>query len=119
MELLKIPLIKEMCNCKSDEDLVKLKLRRYPKSSTSDIYEFKMTLFDHSDPEEFMLLLYEFSMTLATTGALEMDAKIQYLYTPIHGEGLRQFGFLSADVEDTETPNVDYYIKGLASYFSL
>ena len=51
-------------------------------------------------------------MTLPATGVLGMDANIQYLRTLVHGEALRQFEFFSADVEDTETLNVDYYIKG-------
>ena len=34
------------------------------------------------------------------------------------GEALRQFGLLSADVENTDTSlNVDYLLKGLAWYF--
>ena len=48
-----------------------------------------------------------------------MDAKIHYIRTLSHGEALRQVDLLSADVENTETLNVDYYIKGLAFYFSL
>ena len=45
-----------------------------------------------------------------------MDTKIQYLRTLVHGEVLRQFDLLYADIENTETLNVDYYIKGLALY---
>ena len=43
----KIPLIKETYTGKSYGDYVKLKLRRDPTSSTSDLYEFMMSLFDH------------------------------------------------------------------------
>ena len=50
---------------------------------------------------------------------LGMDANIQYLRTLVHGEALRQFELLSSDVEDIETLNMDYYIKGLALYFFL
>ena len=42
-----IPLIKETCNGKSDKDFVEIKLRRDRKSSRSDLYEFKMSFFDH------------------------------------------------------------------------
>ena len=52
-----IPLIKETSTDKSDGDYVKLKLHRYPTSSTSDIYEFRMFAFDHGELEEFLLLL--------------------------------------------------------------
>ena len=48
-----IPLIKENNDGKSDKDFVKLKLRRYPTSPMSDLYEFKMSLFVNGEPEEF------------------------------------------------------------------
>ena len=56
-------------------------------------------------------------MTLAETGTMEIDAKIQYLHMLVRGKALRQFALLSADVVNTETLNVDYYIKCLALYF--
>ena len=48
-----IPLIQETHDGKSYKKNVKLKLRRYPTSSTSDLYEFKMSLFDNGEPEDF------------------------------------------------------------------
>ena len=48
-----------------------------------------------------------------------MDADIQYLRTLVRGEALNQFDLLSFDVENTETLNMDYYIKGLEFYFPL
>ena len=93
-----VPQIKDTCNGESDKDLVHIKLHRYPTSSTLDLYEFKMSLFDHGDPEEFMLFVRNFNMSLAATGMLYMDAKIQYLRTLVRGEVLRQFYFLSACV---------------------
>ena len=80
-----IPLIKETWPGKSDEDYVKLKLIRYPTSSTSDLYEFKMYFFDHGKLEEFLLFIRNFNMHLAATGTLEADANIQYLHTLVHG----------------------------------
>ena len=52
-----IPLFKEKSAGKSDGDHFKLKLRRDPTSSTSDLYEFKMFLFDHGETEEFLLFV--------------------------------------------------------------
>ena len=114
-----IPLIKGTCNGKSEKDCVKLNLCRYYTSSTSDLYEFKMFLFYHGNTEEFMLFIRNFNMTLAATQTLDTDAKIHYICTLLCGEALRQFDLFSADVENTETLNVDYYIRGLAVYFSL
>ena len=44
--------MKEITTGKSDGDYDKLKLRRDPTSSTLDLYEFRMSLFDHGDPDE-------------------------------------------------------------------
>ena len=46
-----IPLMKETPTGKSDVDYVKLNLRRDPMSSTSNIYEFRMSLFENGDPQ--------------------------------------------------------------------
>ena len=54
------PIIKETSTGKSDGDYVKLKLRRDPTSSVSDLYELRMSLFDHGDPEEFFCLFGTF-----------------------------------------------------------
>ena len=51
-------------------------------------------------------------MTLAATGMMEMDSNIQYLCTLVRGEALCHFDVLSANVENKETLNVDYYTKG-------
>ena len=93
-----IPLIKETCHVNPEKDLVKLKLRIYPTSSTSDLYEFNMSLFDHGDLEEFLLFIRKFNITLAATRNLEMEANIQYLCTLLHGKALRQFDLLSTYV---------------------
>ena len=46
-----IPLIKVTYDGKSEKYFVKLKLRKYPTSSTSDLYEFRMSLFDNGRQE--------------------------------------------------------------------
>ena len=48
-----IPLIQETYDVKSDKYFVKLKLCRVPTSPTSDLYEFKISMFDNGGPEEF------------------------------------------------------------------
>ena len=117
-EPLTIPLIKENHDRKSNKYSVKLKLRKDPISPTSDLYEFKMSLFENGEPEEFFLFVRNFNMTLAVSGTLELGAKYQYLHTLVRGEVLCQFDFFSSDVEGMETVNVDYIIRVLAQYFS-
>ena len=115
---LPITLIKEKHDGKPEKYFVKPKLCRNPTSYMSDLYEFKMSLFDYGKPEEFFLFIHNFNTSLAMSGKLEVDAKFQYLCTLVRGEALSHFDSLSADVEITETLNVDYIIRGLAQYFS-
>ena len=43
---------------KLDKDFVKIKLRNNLTSEKFDHYEFKMALFDHGKPEEFLLFVF-------------------------------------------------------------
>ena len=52
-----IPLIKIKHEDKSDKYFVKIKLHMDPTSAISDLYKFKMSLFDNVDPEEFLLFV--------------------------------------------------------------
>ena len=60
-------------------------MRRDTTSSTLNLYKFLMYLFDHGEPEEFLLFIRNFNMTLAKTGALDIDAETQYLCMLVHG----------------------------------
>ena len=75
-----------------------------------------MSLFENGEPEEFLLFVRSFNITLATSGTLEAGVKYEYLHNIFCGEALCQFDELSADLECTETLNVDYIMKGLAQY---
>ena len=73
-----------------------------------------MSLFDNGEPEEFLSFVRNFDTTLAASETLEVDANFQYLLTLGRRDALRQFDLLSADVESTETLNVDYIIRFLS-----
>ena len=94
-----IPLITSKNDEKSDKDFVKIRLRRDPTSEKLYLYQLKMALFDNGDPEEFLLFILNFNMTIEVQGTLKSGAKIQYILTMLHGEVLRQFYTLSAEVE--------------------
>ena len=57
---------------KGDRNYAKLKLCIDTTSITSDLYEFRMSLFGHGDPEEFLLFVRNFQTDLAATGTLKM-----------------------------------------------
>ena len=80
-------------------------------------FTFKMSFFDNGEPDEFLLFMLNFNTNLTGSGALKEGAKIQYIFSIVRGEALRQFDLLSADVEGTETLSFDDIIKGLAQYF--
>ena len=85
-------------NGKPCKYFIKLKLCRNLTLSTSDLYEFKISLFDNGEPEEFLLFLLNFNITLAVSGMLEASTKIQYLCTLVLGGLLCQFDSLSSDM---------------------
>ena len=58
-------------------------------SEKSDLYEFKMALFGNGNPEELLLLVRNFQITLEESVALAVSVKIQYLCTLLRGEALR------------------------------
>ena len=66
-------------------DYVKLKLRRDPTSSILALYEFMMSLFDHGEPEEFLLFVRNFRMTLADMITLETEVQFCYLCMLVRG----------------------------------
>ena len=114
-----ITLIKEKNDGKSEGYSVKLKLNLDPTPSTLEIYEFKTSLFDNGDPEDFKLFFRNVDMTLVASGMLEAGAKYQYLCTLVHGEALHKYYLLSADIVGMETIKVDYIIRGIVQYFLL
>ena len=78
------------------------------------LYDFKMSLFDHKNSEQFLLLVRNFKATFAATGTLETEAKFQYLCTIFCGKELYQFELIPDDVKNTNTLlTVDYLLKGL------
>ena len=93
-----IPLIKINNDDKLDKYSVKIKLRRDPMSEKSDLYEFKMTMFDNGEPEEFLFFIQSLNMTIEAPGTLKAGSNIQYLCTLVNGEALHQFDTFYAEV---------------------
>ena len=112
MESPLITLIQGTYKGKSEKYPQKLKLNRDPTFSTSDLYEFIMSLFKNVEPEEFFLFVRKFNMNIAETGTMEMGANIQYHRTLVRGEALCQFDLLSADLKNTDKLYMEYIIKG-------
>ena len=56
--------IKSKNDTKLDKYGVKIKLRRDPTSEKLDIYGLKIHFFDNGNPEEFLLFIQNFQMTI-------------------------------------------------------
>ena len=65
------------------------------------------------------MFLFNFIITLEVSGTIKYGPNIQYLHTLVHGEALRQFGVLSAEVESASLETLMYIILGLGTYFFL
>ena len=85
-------------------------------SENSDIYEFKNSLFNNGDSEEFFFVR-NFRITIKSSGTLDMDAKVQYFSTLIHVKSFHQFDNLSSVVKSTNPLTVEAIILGLGAYF--
>ena len=110
-----IPLIKSKNDTKSDKYCAEIKLCRDQTSENSDLYEFKMSFFDNCDMEEFLLFISNSNMNLEASGVIVDSTKIHHLCTLVHGEVLRQFDTLYADVGSTTSENLKYIILGLST----
>ena len=67
-------------------------------SDTLEFYDFKIALFENGNPEEFLLFVKNFNMTIALSGTLATGAKIRFLRTIVHGEALHKFDVLLSDM---------------------
>ena len=115
----RIALIKSKNYEKLYKDCVKTYLCRNPTSAKSDLYVFKMCLFDNGNPEEFLLFIHNFQMTLGASVALTAGAKIPYLSTLVCGEYLYQIDMFSAQVGSTTSEHLKSIILVLVTYFFL
>ena len=98
-------------------DCVKIKLHREPASENSDMDEFKMALFDIHNPEDFLLLIWNFRMALNASGMLADNTNIQYLYTLLHVDTMRQFYTLWDQVGSVTMAHLGTYFPPVNVFF--
>ena len=109
--------IKSKKDLKGGKDYEDIKLCRNSVSAKLDVYEFKMKLFDNINPEEFLLIVQNFKMTIEVSGTLIANSNIQYLRDIFCGEEPRQFDTSCVQVVITTTAHLNKVILGLGAYF--
>ena len=112
-----ITLIKGKKDAKFVKNGVKKLFRRDPTPEKLDLYEFKMTLFENSEPEEFLFFIQHFQMTLELAVTLTDSADIKYICTLLRGEALRQLGTFYIEVGSTTISYLNRIILGLGTNF--
>ena len=80
-----------------------------------DLNKFKMDLFDNGEPEESLLFIQNFKMTVHSPGMLAFSAMLQYLRRLLRGEALCQFDTLCDRVGITNTMHLIQIILGLGT----
>ena len=102
---------------KSDKYCVEIKFLSDPTLEDSDLYEFKMALFDNVEPEDFLLFVQNYQMISEASGTLTHGAKIQCLCTLLHFKLLSQIEMLSVEVGSKTTEHLKPIIIGLGTSF--
>ena len=70
---------------KTEKYFIKIKLHRNYTSVMSDVYEYKMTLFENWEPEEFLQMIWNYETSIRSPGDTSETGKNQYLSTLLHG----------------------------------
>ena len=101
---------------KAEKYCVKIKLCRDHTSEKSDLYEFKISLFDNYGLEEFLLLVQNLKIMIEALEILADSAKLQYIYTILRGEALHQFDTFCAQAGSTNKTYLNRIIPGLGMH---
>ena len=91
-------------------------MHRDPTSENSDLYEFKIALFDKGGLEELLLFVKNYKMMLEDLETLPVNMKLHYIFTILCSEALFKFNTLSTQVGSITTTNFNQGILGLGTY---
>ena len=75
-----------------------------------------MDLFDNGEPEEFLLFIQNYQITLDELGTLATGTNIQYLCILLHGEAIHQLETLSVEVGSLTIEHLNRIILGFGTY---
>ena len=81
------------------------------------MYEFKIDLFDNSEPEEFLFFVQKFKITLEDFRMLADNANLKYICTVLRGKAICLFDTLFVQVGSTTTTHLNQVLFGLGTYF--
>ena len=90
--------------------------RKNPTSATSDIYRYKMALFENGQLDEFLLFVQYLQNTIDTIRVKLAAENIQYMRKLLCEKGLCEFETPSGTTSFTTNVNQNQIILGLGTY---
>ena len=73
-----IPLIKAKNRNTEETDIIKIKMRQYPASTTSETYKLKVQTFEKLKLEEFLQMMKDFKTGIDGTATISATGKINF-----------------------------------------
>ena len=83
-----IPTIKNEIDDVSECDIIKIKIHQNLSDANSETYKLNIAMFEHEQPEEFLMLMKCFNSAVDGTNTNLEAGKIYYLLTLLGGEEL-------------------------------
>ena len=77
----------------------------------------KWPRLENGEPENFLLFVQNFNITINASVMLASNKKLQYLRNLIHGEELSQYYNLCAQFRSTTMAHLNPFILGIGTYF--
>ena len=78
-------LVRKEPNEVDNYDITKINMRQNPSNAEWEMYELKIIIFEHGQPEEFLQLVKNFKRAVDGTGTKMAAGKINYLRTLLCG----------------------------------
>ena len=111
------PLIRTPSGKVEECNIIKIKMRQYSASVTSNTYELKVQTYKNGKPEEFLQMMKDFKTTTDGIGTNSATGKIQFLRTMLCGEDLREFYVLAIRFGITTNGHLKWIKEGLLGHF--
>ena len=118
IEPLLIHLNRVVIENKKDCDIIKINMRQYPTSATSETYELKIAVFKNGKPEDLFTTMKNFKTEICRTGTTTATIRINYLHIMLCGEGLREFDELASQVTGTTNAHMNFIKEDLLIFLN-
>ena len=100
----------------SECNIIKIKMCRNLSNANLETYKLNIAMFEHGQPEEFLMLMKNFKNAVDGTEIKLETRMINYLHTLFHGEALWKFDKLVIQNTGTSNAHLKFIQEGLLGY---